>query len=243
MLTNNIAKAVCFVLMSFVSQWVISDVTVRDSNPKGHLFSDGLSVPASLKSADGRWMLVEGVIQKPSVPNKEAPIIGVVDSGVLKEHPQLHGLIIDSYDYTGEGIEDRLGHGTVVAILTQQGADSFPLLVAKVANADGSIRKNDLMLAIDWIVNKGASVVNLSLGFREDEGDFSDLCDLIGQYKKSLFVAAAGNFGPDVRVFPAACDLPNLLCVGALDENGIPASYSGRCQLYAPGTVKLKPKN
>jgi hypothetical protein len=220
----------------------------------GHLFDEAVAAPASLKSPDGKWLLVDYLPATPPAPKPGALLIGVIDSGILDDHPQLRGLIRATRDFTGEGIRDRIGHGTVVAIQTQpapevlrqfnvQGPVAFPLLVAKVAHADRTVQKEDLMLAIDWIVKQGASVVNLSLGFKESDGDFSDLCAMIAQRKDTTFVAAAGNYGPEVAVYPAACVAENLICVSALDESGLPAAYSGRCAsngASAPGTVNFR---
>lgn len=225
-----------------------------DSQITGRLFDEAGGVPPSLKTPDGRWLLVDYLPASAPAPKSNALLIGVIDSGILADHPQLRGLIRATRDFTGEGIRDRLGHGTVVAIQTQpapnilrqlkiDGPVAFPLLIAKVAHADRRIIKDDLMLAIDWIVKQGASVVNLSLGFRETEGDFSDLCAMIAQRKDTMFVAAAGNDGPNVTVYPAACKVENLICVSALDPSGLPAAYSGRCVsngTSAPGTVNFR---
>jgi subtilisin family serine protease len=248
----------CQAALTFVSAFLICVGTGRlpaaEPQATGQLFDEAIAVPASLKTPDGKWLLVDYLPATAPAPKPGALQIGVIDSGILADHPQLRGLVRATRDFTGEGIRDRIGHGTVVAILTQPAPEvlrklkiedpvAFPLLIAKVAHADRTVQKDDLMLAIDWIVKQGASVVNLSLGFKESEGDFSDLCAMIANKKDTLFVAAAGNYGPNVAVYPAACQSDNLICVSALHPSGLPAAYSGRCAsngASALGTVNFR---
>jgi hypothetical protein len=117
------------------------------------------------------------------------------------------------------------------------------IIQAKVASADGTIDKNAVIYAIQWAAQRGARVVNLSLGFREGTDDYSGICDVIAKNSQIFFAAAAGNFGPLVRVFPAACDSDNLMAVAATDQDGNLASYSGKGDIAAPGTVTLAPSN
>jgi subtilisin family serine protease len=105
--------------------------------------------------------------------------IGIVDSGVDATHPDLAGKIDAQADCLGgscrEGTaRDRDGHGTAVAGIaaaaTNNGAGiagvapDAHLLVAKALGDDGSGVTEDINRAIQWVVDKGARVVNLSLG-------------------------------------------------------------------------------
>jgi subtilisin family serine protease len=202
-----------------------------------------------LKDAQGRWYIVQGIPVDPPLPTKQSVTVGVIDSGVLADHPQLKGLIAEQQDFTGEGNADRIGHGTVVTILVRAPAGQAPtgtpsprFLEAKVANADGSIDKNAVILAIQWAVQHGAKIVNLSLGFREGTDDYSGVCDIIRRSPDALFVAAAGNFGPTVKVYPAACVAENLISVAATRKDGKMATYSGRGDIAAPGDAILVPQ-
>lgn len=211
---------------------------------------DGLTAPKEgsiqLRDGQGRWIGVAGIPLKHAPVSEQSVTVAVIDSGVLPDHPQLQGLVAEQIDFTGEGPADRIGHGTVVAILLQAAALQLPpeerskvpsprIISAKVANADGSISKSNVRDAILWAVSRGAKVVNLSLGFPEGSDDFSELCFVIEQNPAIFFVAAAGNAGPTQRYYPASCDLPNLLSVQTAD------SWSGPGQVTAPGTVRLVP--
>ncbi len=201
-----------------------------------------------LRDERGNWHVVQGIPLYPPPYTDRSTTIAVIDSGILADHPQIRGLIAEQEDFTGEGPEDRIGHGTIVAILALQARSAAPpefqnlpsprILVAKVAGADGTVDKHAVISAIDWAASRGAGVVNLSLGFIEGTDDYSDLCSAIAKHPEVLFVAAAGNYGPDVRVYPAACaqgGAANIISVGTTND------WSGKGDIQAPGTVILKP--
>jgi len=205
----------------------------------GFLLSDQPSGKIELKSPNGDWRYLGGAPLVAPEPNQSLPIIGIIDSGILSNHPQVAGLVESSRDFTGEGIEDRLGHGTLVSILTWASTNiATRLVIAKVANEDGSIDKLDVIDAINWAAGEGAEVINLSLGFREGSDDFSDLCLTIENHPNIFFIAAAGNYGREFRVYPASCPQENILSVGATVDGSV-APWSGEADIYAPGDVKI----
>lgn len=211
-------------------------------NSEGTLFWDGADPRDHAGAAEGRQLFYPGVPPGGRAPD-DATVMGIVDSGISVGHPQLAGYVIAEKDFTGEGIQDHLGHGTAVALIALygNGVSSPPvaLAIAKVAGRDGRIRKAHVIAAIDWVVERGAMVVNLSLGFEGRRNEHDDLCTAIARHDGVMFVAAAGNSGPDVDVYPARCGLPNLMAVGATDPSGRPARYSGQGHVLAPGDVRF----
>ncbi len=106
-------------------------------------------------------------------------LIGIVDSGVDAGHPDLAGKIDAQADCIGgscrEGsARDSDGHGTVVAGIAAAKTDNGAgiagvapdahLVIARVLGPDGGGFTEDINRAIQWVVDKGARVVNLSLG-------------------------------------------------------------------------------
>jgi subtilisin family serine protease len=251
-------------IIAFVVAGFVATLTCAHAEKSGRGFllggvsGGGASVPKEgdikLKDQQGRWYLVQGIPENPPPYTDKSVTVAIIDSGVLVDHPQLKGLIAEQRDFTGEGVADRIGHGTLVTIITLAPLAALPpeeraklppfrFIVAKVANADGSIDKDAVIYAIQWVVERGARVVNLSLGFREGTDDYSGLCDIIAKSSNTFFAAAAGNFGPNVRVYPAACKTNNLMSVGASNPDGSLATYSGHGDIVAPGTVVLVPSN
>jgi subtilisin family serine protease len=176
--------------------------------------------------------------------------VGVLDTGVATDHPDLAGTVAESADFTGDGDPvDRAGHGTHVAsIIAGSGAASggryrgmapdVRLYSGKVCAAT-TCRESAVLAGMQWAArDKGLKVVNLSLGRTDDPGD--DLLEqavatLTARYG-TLFVVAAGN--DHTRVWsPASADA--ALAVGASDERDEVAPFSnhgaGKPDIVAPG--------
>jgi len=194
----------------------------------------------------GRALLIPGLPLPPPAPKENSIRIGIIDSGVMASHPQLRTLIVAEKAFAGSDPTDKIGHGTLMALqLVRTWADteiqqllgekfSYPAIVsARVTDDFGVPSVEAVIAAIDWVVAEGVKTVNLSLGFRGEDAEYSDLCKAIVKHSDIIFNAAAGNFGPEVKVFPAACSLKNLISVGELRE-GVPTPHSGLSQVYAP---------
>nr|WP_067293745.1 S8 family serine peptidase [Marinobacterium profundum] len=194
----------------------------------------------------GHALLIPGVPQLLPTPSADAVRIGIIDSGVLADHPQLRNLVVAMKSFAGTDPADNIGHGTLVALQTLRlHADpeiqgllgekfEYPALIsARVTDQYGVPSVDAVIQAIDWVVEQGAKLVNLSLGFRGDTKEFENLCEAITQHSDTMFFAAAGNFGPEVKVYPAACSAPNLMSVGELRGGKVTAS-SGKGDIYAP---------
>src|SRR3989442_13864591 len=93
--------------------------------------------------------------------------------------------------------------------------------------------------AIRWAADRGAKVINPSLGTNETFIGPTDI-QLAVDYawsKGALIIAAAGNSGVGTLDYPAR--LPNVVSVAAIDESGRRASFSNYgsgLDISAPGT-------
>ena len=179
---------------------------------EGNLFWEAGLEPAKYAAvAQGHRVVYPGVPPGGRAPADALPI-ALVDSGVAPRHPQLAGYLADAVDFTGEGLEDVLGHGTALGLIAIFGErnSAISLLSAKVADREGRVREQDVIAAIDWAVGRGARVINLSLGFQGQRRDYAALCDKIRYHWNVLFFASAGNFPRPTEVYPANCRLWNL---------------------------------
>jgi subtilisin family serine protease len=190
----------------------------------------------STRLPDGNIVLVQGVPlhQKSTLG---PVIVGFVDSGVDLTHPQLDGLTVVQKDFTRTGLDDTIGHGTVMVLLylahadanAENGPPTLPVFLnAKVVDAKAPMTDDAVIAAIRWEVAQKAKVINLSLGFEGAPEDFVELCRVIRESTGTLFVAAAGNSGPNVPIYPRACKTPNILGVET------DADTSGRGDIQVP---------
>jgi serine protease len=187
--------------------------------------------------------------------------IGIVDTGVDMNHPDLAGKIVAMADCVGRpcvpgSAQDSHGHGTIVsgiaAAVTSNAkgvagvAPDARLAVAKVLNSSGEGRVEDINNGIRWVVDSGAKVVNLSLG----DPNFL-VSSVLGTPLKSgieyawskgaVPVLASGNYATGIGDLGTEnYGNVNALVVGATDRAGNVPSYSSaagnaKWGLVAPG--------
>lgn len=159
-------------------------------------------------------------------------------------------------DFKGidEDYNDNLvGHGTHVAgIISAQGhnmsigvAPKCKVIPVKVLAAlkqgdkyVGAGLVDNINNGIKWAIDHGATVINMSLGIRNEGGGLPH--EEVIQYAKEknvTVVAASGNDGTDQAYYPGA--LPHVIAVGALDDNQNIAFYSSfgkHVSFVAPGS-------
>lgn len=202
----------------------------------GVLFTAGGDLSGFLATDPRAATRIEGVPSDPGPPDPLAPLIGVVDSGVNAAHPQLAARLVEARSFVGNDPTDQLGHGTAVAIGTLGGGHKSGLLSARVTD-DRHVPDLDAVIrAIDWLGERHAKIVNMSLGFEPSAPGAERLCAAIGGWPEVLFFVAAGNLGPNVSPLPAACQNNNILVV-ASDE-----PTSGPGDVIAPRLRSAEPE-
>jgi subtilisin family serine protease len=188
--------------------------------------------------------------------------VAIIDSGVDGSHPEFpKARIWAGRSFVGGRWDvDEQGHGTFVAgviaaALNTQGIAgiAFPaqLIIAKIARGDQSISVEDEAAAIRWAADRGAQVINLSIGGlrdplnpKRDTFSRAEANALEYAYRRgAVLVAAIGN-GDEAPTspwpygsYPAA--LPHVLGVSALTPAGNVPTFSNRDLIYndisAPG--------
>ena len=199
-----------------------------------------------------QWSL--DALKADSLPAGSASrLVAVVDSGVRATHEDFAAGQVRcdlGADFTSEGLgacNDRVGHGThvagIVGALAGNGkgvaslAPGTSILPVRVLDSTGSGGSIAVAKGIVHAVDRGAEVINLSLG---GPGGSSAL-DVAVQYatdRGALVVVSAGNnrqTGNQVN-YPAAS--PGALSVASTDQGGGSSSfsYSGpSVDIAAPG--------
>ena len=185
--------------------------------------------------------------------------IGVLDTGIDYTHEDLKGNYRGGYNFVGNNqntIDDN-GHGTHVAgIIAAEDNDVGVVGVApqaylysvKVLAFDSTGSTSDIVSGLEWSVDNGMKVVNMSLGSDDDSISVSRAIN--NTYNAGiLVVAAAGNSGNklgtgDSMDYPARYD--SVVSVGATDINDNRASFSStgpKLEISAPGVNILSTLN
>jgi len=175
-------------------------------------------------------------------------IVAVLDTGIDAAHPALSGRLLPGRDLVndddvpqdgpeaGEAAGLVQGHGTHVSGIIARIAPQSKLLPLRVLDVNGRGNTYVLAYAIEWAVDHGADVINLSLG---SEFDSSVLGSAIAaaQARGVVIVAAAGNDDVETPQYPA--NFPGVLGVTAVDENDHKAPFANygaaAVDLAAPG--------
>ena len=179
--------------------------------------------------------------------------VAELDTGIDTAHPDLQGKVIASKNFSDSpDAEDHFGHGTHVAsIITGSGAASggryrgvapdVRLLNGKVLDDNGFGSDSSIIAGMDWAVQQGAKVINLSLGGGPSDGSdvLSTEVNTLSATSGALFVVAAGNFGVRGSVSsPASAD--SALAVASTTKQDTLSTFSS--QGPRPGNFGLKPE-
>lgn len=113
-----------------------------------------------------------------------------------------------------------LPHGEAVAALVREAAPAVQLIDARIASLRHAPTPVMVAAAIDWCVEEGARVVNLSLGLLEDRAVLREACTRALAQGVVLVAAAPARGTP---VFPAA--YPGVIAVSG-DARCAPGQWS-----------------
>ncbi|MET0154349.1 MAG: S8 family serine peptidase [Candidatus Binatia bacterium] len=154
-------------------------------------------------------------------------LVGLVDGGVTAD---LRAYVAEDSGFTlGQGdaveqnraTEDAIGHGASIARTILAAAPAASIVNAQVFHDSISAPPAVIAAALGWVVERGARVVNLSFGVRQDREVLRLAC-AAARATGAILLAAAPARGP--RVFPAS--YPGVIRI----------SGDARC---APGEVSL----
>lgn len=174
----------------------------------------------------------------------EGTLVAVVDSGVDISHPEIAGSIAASVNaLSSPPVAEPHGTGiagVIAAHANLEGvAPAAHILAVRAFSSDGaggaSGTTADIVRAVSIAVEAGARVVNMSFA-----GKFDPLLARViaaASQRGTIFVAAAGNAGPDAApAYPAADQ--NVVAVTATDQADAlypAANRGGYIGVAAPG--------
>ncbi len=177
--------------------------------------------------------------------------IAVIDTGIDSTHPDLAAKVVPGHTFLNQGAHedsnpvDWNGHGTHVAGIAAAVTDNgigiagmswgARIMPVRVLGEQGTGWTSDIASGITWAYQRGADVINLSLGSESDSRTVRDAVEN-AHNAGALLVAAMGNYSTDAPFYPAA--YPDTLAVSATDYDDNLAYYSNygsHCDVAAPG--------
>jgi subtilisin family serine protease len=186
--------------------------------------------------------------------------VAVIDSGLDLKHPEFAGQVYAAKDfgkipYVDNKTDDALGHGThVCGIIAAKANNGIGVAgvapQCKLIMADISIEIDEYVTfteeavidAIYWSVQKGARIINMSIGTTVyEENPLLKKAIAYAASKNVIVVCAAGNEATNVAMFPS--DDTNAVSVIAVNSNEKATYYSNfgkEKDISAPGGISVK---
>jgi subtilisin len=166
--------------------------------------------------------------------------VAVIDTGISRSHSDLRDQVKGGINIVKGGIGGHGTHvaGTIAAAMNNRGivgvSPAANLYDVKAFKADGTAKLSDIIDGIDWSIQNGMDVINMSFGMPEQS---QALARAIARARKQgiTMVASAGNNGGTLE-YPAR--YPGVVSVGAMNQNGKLADFSARgkgLKTSAPG--------
>ncbi len=178
--------------------------------------------------------------------------VAILDTGLDRTHPDLAANIAGGVNFVAKNWwaaadatawNDDNGHGShvggiIAGVDNEIGvvgvAPEASLYGVKVLNKSGVGYDSWIIAGLEWAVDNGMDVVNMSLGSDSDDPSLQEACDAAAA-AGVILVAAAGNDGGAVD-YPGAYD--SVIAVAATNASDQVASWSSRgpeVDLAAPG--------
>jgi subtilisin family serine protease len=186
-----------------------------------------------------------------SITTGSSAPIAVIDTGVDATHPDLAGVVLPGWNFVASTSDstDSLGYGTAVAgVIAAKSNNAIgvcgitwknPILPLVVVDANDYAAYSNIGAAIQYAVDFGARILNISIGGAMSSTFLQSAVDYAWS-KGAVVFSAAMNNGSSAPYYPAACD--KAVALSATDGGDAIASFSDFgpwIVLSAPGTAIL----
>ncbi len=166
-------------------------------------------------------------------------VVAVLDTGVSQDHPAFAGRLLPGWDMVDDDPIPNdepggagWGHGTHVAGIIAHVAPEAQILPVRVLDPQGRGDTFVVAYAIEWAVNQGADVINMSLGTAFHSQVLSETVAWATD-QGVVIVAAAGNLNSTQPQYPA--HYPQVVSVTGVDEENRKAPFAN----YGEGWIDV----
>ena len=182
--------------------------------------------------------------------NAALPIVAILDSGVDPENRTLLARSYMSYDFVNQtaefsevsGDNNARGHGTRIAsILDSILPSGVRFMYLRVFDDKGSAARTTVLTALQFALEQGACVANLSFGWEDDKNQSYTFLDTALRNADAAgmnVVCAAGNLHQDViNCYPANSRF--TIAVSSVNQSlnyEVYSNYGEKVDFCAPGS-------
>jgi subtilisin family serine protease len=161
-------------------------------------------------------------------------------SGSSSAVPMLDQSTVVILDGGGATLPGEFGHGTMVAGLIHLVAPGAKIMPLKAFSADGTAKMDDVVSAINYAVDNGANVINMSFSVQGNDPNLQTAVEYAAS-KGVVMVAASGNDGSERPVYPAAySEVIGVGSVNNVDQRSLFSNYDSKAaRTSAPGEALI----
>jgi subtilisin family serine protease len=203
-----------------------------------HTVVPGIVELDTLKSGKGFVPMepkITGIPSRWADTRGQGVVAAVLDTGIDQTHVDLQGVVTESVDFTGEGLSDENGHGTLMAGIIAGlpngtgiigTAPACKIKSVKVMGKDGRGSNADICRGLYWAIDKKVDIINLSINGYQSSPELNRAIHT-AVASGIIMICAAGNDGGlngNLNGLPAGYG--SLITVGAHDRFGKPCAFT-----------------
>lgn len=195
------------------------------------------------------WIVSEAWAESGGTLGADSKVrVAVIDTAIDATHPVLAGKVVSGYNFVNGTTSTQSSgvgqdwHGTASSgrIIDGAGGANIEIMPVQVFGSSGGASWSTIIKAINYAVDNGAQVINMSLGGLSGSPLVQQAIDRAVE-KGIVVVASAGNHGTEAPSYPSSYN--GVISVAASNEGGKKAgfsAYGSTVDLTAPGdTMRL----
>jgi len=208
--------------------------------------SESSKLTLSETDCENNWAICMIFSEREIQIKKSDPVkIAVLDSGIKQDNPEIKKAVKKRYNAIEQSSVTKpvFPHGTMIASIitntkiknTKIGINgSVELYDVQVLDERGHGKPADTVEGIQWSIEQGVDIINLSLGFSKDDPHLKNAIEE-AHSKGIIIVASTGNTLGMPTDYPAKYE--NVLSISAIDKRKKIFAYAGKgkVDLVAPG--------